>query len=215
VGTYDDLPLVGDEGYLADLATSMRASSTVVPSARRLIIVREGVPDSMTAALRKAGGELETRADAQTALETEAGGAQLRLLRALSLACLLVALLAVLGGYARQRRAFIRDAGALRVIGVEDRVLRRAAGRETFALALTVLGVSLLGGWLAIRTLLPHLPTLQPPDGTLPLDLSPRWWLVVVTATLLGLVVALATSRSRRIDAAATTPAATARGGVE
>ena len=215
VGTYDDLPLDGDEGYLADLATSMRASSTVVPSARRLIIVREGVPDSMTAALRKAGGELETRADAQTALETEAGGAQLRLLRALSLACLLVALLAVLGGYARQRRAFIRDAGALRVIGVEDRVLRRAAGRETFALALTVLGVSLLGGWLAIRTLLPHLPTLQPPDGTLPLDLSPRWWLVVVTATLLGLVVALATSRSRRIDAAATTPAATARGGVE
>ena len=213
VGTSPVLPMVGPTGVLGDLSAAIVASSPTVPAAQVSVLVRAGAPGAVVERLEEAGGERFTVADAREALIAESGAGRVLVFRLVAIGGLLVALLSLLAGQARERRAFARDAAALRVVGVPTPVLRGAGRRETVLLVVVSVAASCLAGWTAVALLLPHLPLVTAPDLSLPLDLGLQPAAVVGIGLLLAAAVAASAVRARRVDAGATRPEGLIRDG--
>ena len=203
VARVDALPLVGDEGSLSDLETSLVEFDPPVGAVLTTqLLVAEGTPASLLDAVRAKGVQLtDPRSLAGTLrdLHGDAFSLGLRLFLIVGVATLLVAILGVLASAVLQSRWRSYEDAALRVVGVPVRVLVRASVLEYVVL----LGVAVLLGVLsAYLSLLVVLPTISlgtagahdpAPDYATP-------WLpvAVVAAVLFGLASLIAVLVSRR-----------------
>lgn len=208
VATRDALPLVGRVGALGDLTRAVAGSAPAVPGSVVTVVAAEDTPADVLGSLEQAAGEAARTVDEVRADLVEAsGGEQATAYALMAAASLLVALLAMVAGAGRHRRAYIRDVAALRSAGVGASVARRAGRTELLALAGVVVAAVVLGGWSATSLLLPGLPLVDVPATGLPLDTGTRWPALLVTGLLAGAAVMLLGGRARAVSPAATRPA--------
>ena len=202
------LPLVEADGVLADLPRSAAGAPPTVPAAEVMILARSDTPASMLDALEDAAdGPSRTLADFRDETTLQARSTQASVYTLMAICCLLVALLVLATAGARQRRSWLRDVAALRVVGVEARRLRRAGVWEVVALTCaTVLGTA-AGAVLAVRLLLPNLALVQVPEHAIALRTSFSLGPVVVAAAAAALVVLVVAGRGRSLAETSSRPA--------
>jgi hypothetical protein len=198
------LPHVAGLGALVDLDTLLRLGGTLPRSGVLQVWLDTDDPATVAAVrshLASRGVDVprsSTVAERQRSYDASATGWALLLgLVAAALALLLavlVLLVVAVGGW----RALARDLAGMRVVGVPDRVVRRAVALEH--LAVPAVGVLLgtacavVGSALVLRTV----PLFDVPAAVPAPDLSPSWWTVgtVAVGVLLALgATGLATAR--------------------
>ncbi len=207
VGVATTLPLLGNRGVLADIRTSSAGSDPTVPTAEVQIVAAEGTPQDLLDQVAEAtGSSWRTLASVRDGLGERHGGAQSVAYALTAIACALVALLALGAGVARHLRDYRRDVASLRVLGVSLGTARRAGRAELVSLTVLVLGIVVVGGWLAVTLLLDGLPLLSLPVAGLPLDTSPHVWPLTIPAVLAAAAVVLVGGRARAVRSATTRP---------
>ena len=148
-GEAEALPLVGSNGGLSDLTAALREYGDQASSVSlSQLLVAEGTPDSVLAAVRNAGVTLtdrRTQADELDLLRSDAFSLGWRVFLLVGVLTLLLAFLGVLALAVVQLRWRSYEVAALRVVGVRRRDLRRAIVAEYVAL----LGLAVVGGALA------------------------------------------------------------------
>ena len=202
VGRVRSLPVLGDEGEMADLETSLVEFE---PAPGSVVVVElwaaKGTPASMLAKVRDAGVDLNplgTVDEELTRLRGDAFTLGLRLFLLVGLATLLLAVFGVFASAVLQSRWRSYEVASLRVVGVSQRSLVRASVLEYAAM----LGVAVLLGvgstLLALRLVLPSL-SLGVPDPHEPAPLYPVHWGILggagLALFLLALLIAVVVSR--------------------
>ncbi len=197
------LPLVGSNGGLSDLTAALReygdqASSVTLSE----LLVADGTPDSVLAAVRDEGVTLtdrRTQAEELDLLRSDAFSLGWRVFLLVGVLTLVLAFLGVLALAVVQLRWRSYEVAALRVVGVRRRDLRRAIVTEYVAL----LGLAVVGGALAaMASLLLVLPSLD--IGTIgdfdpAVDFGLRWLVMAgVVGVVMVVVLAIALWISRR-----------------
>jgi hypothetical protein len=202
-----DLPRVGRDGYLVDLAFAADASPGLMGDVDPQVWLGENAPAGALDALRAVGGRVvgtETLATRRGELGRDAPS--LALLLSL-VAAVLAALLAVgtvlatayVGG---RRRSY--ELAALRSLGAAPRVLVRAGRREQLLLVVTGAVLGAVIGVAATYAALDALPAVTS-AGIAPALRGPRLLPVVaVVGGVLLLVALVAHLGARRVVAAAT-----------
>jgi hypothetical protein len=197
------LPLLGDEGEMADLETSLVEFEPPVGA----VVVTElwttaGTPASMLAKIRDAGVELTPIGTVDSRLHElrrDAFTLGLRLYLLVGLATLLLAVFGVFASAVLQSRWRSYEVASLRVVGVSQRSLVRASVLEYAAM----LGLAVLLGvgasWLSLRLVLPSL-SLGNADPHEPAPVFPVHWLILggVGGALFCLALLIAVVVSRR-----------------
>ncbi len=207
IGVARALPLLGSIGLLSDIRTSAVGSGPTVPSAEVQIVAADGTPQAVLDEVAAAtDGSWRTLDTVRSSLGDRYGGAQSVAYALTALACALVALLALGAGVARHVRDYRRDVASLRVLGVSLGTARRAGRAELLSLTGLVLGIVVVGGWLAVTLLLEGLPLLSIPVAGLPLDTTPHAWPLAIPAALSAAAVLLVGGRARAVRAATTRP---------
>ena len=153
------LPLVGTEGSLSDLETSLvefdPPAGAVVTTQ---LLVAEGTPAAVLDRVRAAGitlSEPRSRAVTLHELRTDAFSLGLRLFLVTGLATLLVAVLGVLASAVLQSRWRAYEVASLRVVGVHRRTLLRASVLEHVVLLGLAVVLGCLSAYLSLRLVLP------------------------------------------------------------
>lgn len=196
------VPALGNEGQLADLATSLVEFE---PPAGAVTVVElwtsQDAPAAMLAQLRRSGVELQplgTVTGTLHELRADAFTLGLKLFLLVGLATLLLAVFGVFASAVLQSRWRSYEVASLRVVGVSRRALVRASVLE-YA---TMLGLAVLLGvgssWLSLKLVLPSLSL-----GTAgPHDPAPAYavhWAILggagVALFALALLIALVVSR--------------------
>lgn len=163
------LPLVEADGVLADLPTALAQAPPTVPAARVAVLARADAPESVLDAVRRAGGR-PVDLPRETRLVSDAARAgQARVYQLMAAFSLAVAVLVLVTALARQRRGWLHDVAALRVVGVRLRTLRAAAALEVLTLAVVAATATAAGTWLGVRLLLRNLTLVEVPVHALPL----------------------------------------------
>lgn len=201
------LPLLGAVGQLTDLPTSMLGSGSTVPDAETSIVIAEGTPDSLVAALTDATGtEARSLDDVRRTLGAAAGADQARAYALMAVFCALVALLALAAGVARHLRSYRHDVASLRVLGVGLGAVRRAGRVELVSLAVIVALAVVAGGFLAVQLLLGGLPLVTVTPAASPLDTDPNLVTLVVPAVVAAVAMLLVGGRARGVRPQTTRP---------
>jgi hypothetical protein len=197
------LPIVGDQGELGDLETSLVEFE---PPAGAVTTVElwaaPHTPASVLDAVRSAGVGLSPIGSYGATLHELRGNAfslGLRLFLLVGLATLLLAIFGVFASAVLQSRWRSYEVASLRVVGVSQRALLLASVLEYVAmLALAVL-LGVLSAWLALKLVLPSIsfgPALaHDPAPTYALHWGP---IGLVAGGLLALAVLIAVLVSRR-----------------
>lgn len=142
------LPVVGSFGVMADLTEMVRARPQAWDAASVRILATDDTPDSVVSALERAGVDTSDPillADVRADYDNEAYALSLRLYVLAAVATLTLAVIGVVVSLAVQVRSRRADAAALRVTGVRERAVWRAAVLELG----TVIGVATLLGTAA------------------------------------------------------------------
>jgi hypothetical protein len=198
------LPVVGTEGELADLETSLVEYEPPVGAlVETRLWVAPGTPDSVLAQVRSRGIALTDEQSLATTLHelrTDAFSLGLRLFLVVGLATLLLAVFGVLASAVLQARWRSYEVAALRVVGVGQRVLVRASVLEYVVLLGAAVLLGVLSAVLALRLVLPSisLGTAAPHD---PAPVYGTHWPIVlaVGGGLFLLALLIATVVSRRV----------------
>lgn len=202
------LPLVERDGVLADLPRAAAGAPPTVPAAQVLVLARADTPRDVLAALTDAAvGPPQSLAQLVEATEAQTGGDQARVYSLMAGFCLLVALLVLAAAAARQRPAWLRDAAALRAVGVSTRSLRSAALVETLALGIAAVVASIVGALGAVLLLLGNLSLVAVPRHAVPLQSGVAVAPIVVTGLVVAAAVLLVTRRGRGVHAERSRPA--------
>ncbi|NUR08941.1 MAG: FtsX-like permease family protein [Nocardioidaceae bacterium] len=204
VDTVRSLPVVGTEGELADLETSLVEFEPPVGAlGETRLWVAEGTPDSVLAQVRSKGIGLtngQTRAATLHALRTDAFSLGLRLFLFVGIATLLLAVFGVLASAVLQSRWRSYEVASLRVVGVSQRALVRGSVLEYVVLLGVAVLLGVLSAYLALRLVLPSI-SLGTAAEHEPVPVYTTHWLIVlgVGAGLFVLAVGIAVLVSRRI----------------
>jgi hypothetical protein len=202
VGTRPALPLVQGAGLLGDLPVALAGAPGTVPAVRTLVLARSDTPDHVLAALREAGAGPPVELDpAHGGLDGQQR-AEDRVRRVGLVAATGLGLLALLTGGRRRQQGHAHDDAAMRLVGVPPAELRRARLVEAAVLAALVLGATLVGGWLAVVTVVDSSGLVPRGPALLPLDMSPSIGLLVGTAVAGALATGMSVQLgSRRTSA--------------
>ncbi len=202
-GRVRTLPVLGDEGELGDLETSLVEYG---PPAGAVVVTElwtsDDVPPGMLAKVRAAGVTLSPVGRVDATLEQLRGDAfslGLRLFLIVGLATLLLAVFGVLASAVLQSRWRAYEVASLRVVGVSQRSLVRGSVLEyVVMLGLAVL-LGVLSAYLSLTLVLPSmsLGTAGPHE---PAPLYPVHWPILGAAggTLFALAAVIALVVSRR-----------------
>lgn len=208
VGRLPALPLVEADGVLADLSSAVTGAPPTVPAAEVMVLARSNTPDGILSALSDAAGhEPRTLAGFEDSTAAETGAVQARVYSVMAIFCLVVGLLVVGAGVARQRAAWLRQVAALRVIGVSQERCRRAGRVEVLWLTAATVLASAVGAVLAVRLLLGHLSLVTTPLHSVPLRTEVALWPVLLAAAAVAAVVVLVTGRGLAVRAENSRPA--------
>lgn len=203
------LPLVGTQGVLADLETSLvefepPAGAVLLPE----LWASEDTPASVLAAVRDAGVELTPIDDLDSrlaSLRDDAFSLGLRLFLIVGLATLLLAIYGVFASAVLQSRWRSYEVASLRVIGVSKRSLVRASVLEYVAMLGVAVVLGLAAAGVSVRLVLPSISLGPVDEFTPPPDYGVRWLLLLaigmslfVVATAIALVVSQRTTRLGR-----------------
>lgn len=154
--TYESasVPFGGPQDLMIDLRQFLSEAQLAPGEGQTRILVRDGAPETVTAALRDAGATEVTTFEAELRLqEASAFALALRMYVVVAALVLLMALAAMLITTAVQLPARRRDAAALRVVGVPRSVISRAViGEQALMLGVAVLA-GVLSGAAAARLL--------------------------------------------------------------
>ena len=196
------LPVLGDEGELADLESSLVEFE---PPAGAVVVVElwttKDTPPAMLAKVRAAGVTLTplgTVSGTLAELRGDAFSLGLRLFLLVGLATLLLAVFGVFASAVLQSRWRSYEVASLRVVGVPQRSLVRGSVLEY----VVMLGVAVLLGigsaLLSLRLVLPSM-SLGTADEHAPAPLYPVHWAILggagLVMFLLALVIAVVVSR--------------------
>ncbi|TIC82836.1 hypothetical protein [Nocardioides sp. GY 10127] len=207
VGTASALPLVGADGVLLDLPTSLVGASPTVPAAELRVLAAADTPPRLLAKVERAlGGRARTLAQVREDVVVATGAMQARVFLLLAGFCLAAALLVLATAVARERRAWVHDVAALRSAGVPLGVLRGSAVREAAWLVVLAVGGAVLGTALGAWVLLPALRLVAVPEHGLALATSPASGPLALLAVVVAVVVALVVLVGRSVGAAGTRP---------
>ena len=202
------LPLVEADGVLADLPRAAAGAPPTVPAAEVMMLARSDTPARVLDALdADADGPPMTLDDFRNQTTLQARSTQASVYTLMAICCLLVALLVLATAVGRQRRSWLRDVAALRVVGLESRRLRRAGAWEVLALTLATIAGTAAGAVLAVRLLLPHLSLVKVPEHALPLRTSLMLGPVLVAAVTAAVVVLVVAGRGRTLAERSSRPA--------
>lgn len=190
------LPLVGSGGTVLDLPTSAFEGGSFGASAEPWVLARRDTPDHVLAGL----GTPLTPSELSAATIEDAGSDLARDLLAIALGCLALGVLAVALPASRLGRERTREHAALRVVGVDPGLLRRAARVQTLLVALLAAVATAAGTGAAVAGFAAAVPVLQPQPAQLPLDtgLRPLPVLIASVVVLLAALVAGAWSSGSR-----------------
>jgi hypothetical protein len=186
LATAQVLPLVGSAGSVLDLPTSTLEGGSFGASAEPWVLARRDTPADVLASI----GSPLTPAQLSAATIEDSGSDLARDLLAIALGALLLGVLGVLLPAARLGRERTREHAALRVVGVEPGLLRRAARAQNLLVALVAAAAAALGTGAAVAGFAGAVPALQPQPAQLPLDTGLQV-LPVVIASFAVLVIAL------------------------
>jgi putative ABC transport system permease protein len=198
------LPLLGDEGQMADLGSSLVEFEP--PTGAVVIVelwVAKGTPPAMLAKVRAAGVDLYplgTVAGTLHDLRNDAFSLGLRLLLIVGLATLLLAILGVFASAILQSRWRSYEVASLRVVGVSQRSLLRGSVLEYAVMLGFPVLLGLGSAYLSLRLVLPSV-SLGTADPHEPVPLYPTHWSIlgVTGLVLFALAVLIALVVSRRI----------------
>lgn len=194
------LPLVEADGLLADLPLSSVGALPTVPAAQVMVLVAADTPAGMLSDLTEATGtDAVTLAAVEQATDEEVGAVQARVYALIALFCLAVAILVMAASVARLRATHLREVAALRLLGIDLRVLRRSGWLELGALALAAIVAAAAGGVAAVRLLLSNLDLVTVPVHGVPLEIHVALVPVAGAALVAALVVAVVGGRSRAV----------------
>jgi hypothetical protein len=208
VGTLPALPLIEADGLLADLPRAAAGAPPTVPAAVVMVLARADTPADVLQRLSEAAGHRPlTLAQVRHQTVDETGAVQGRVYLVMACFCLAVALLVQVASMARQRSAWLRDAAALRVLGIPSAQLRRAGLAEVVALAVAAVVATVAGALAAVDLLLSHLDLVTVPEHSVPLETSASVLPLVTAAGAVALIVLVVSGRGRGVQAARSRPA--------
>lgn len=189
------LPFVGTSGALVDLGTALQGAGGSIPDTRAVVLARSDTPPSVITALQGTGVVSSSTSYAQDVVslgeQPRAQGTRLYLLIAAFAA--LIALISIGSSVAQQNRERRTEAASLRSVGVGVREVAGAYRREAIVLAVATFVGTLIGAWGSARVLLRALPLVSGWAFAPPLDVSPHVVLIISTALVAGIVVAVLT----------------------
>ncbi len=204
VGRVRALPVLGDEGELADLETSLVEFE---PPTGAVVVVElwtaADVPPAMLARVRAAGIDLNPlgRVDSTLhALRGDAFSLGLRLFLIVGLATLLLAIFGVFASAVLQSRWRAYEVASLRVVGVPQRSLVRGSVLEYVVMLGCAVLLGLVSAYLSLKLVLPSM-SLGTADPYEPAPVYPVHWSVlgVTGVVLFALAALIALVVSRRI----------------
>ena len=188
VGTVPQIPRAGTRALIVDLASVVTGPVAGAGTTSYDVWLASDDPAQERTLRRQlaAHGLRVTSRDTTgahaVAFESEGPSLALRLSLLAGLVSVLLAGATLVVGVATSGASRARDLAGLRLVGVPARTVRQASVREHLVVA--VLGV-LAGtalGLVAAQAALPDIPLFATPNRALPLDLSPAWIAVAVTA---------------------------------
>jgi hypothetical protein len=203
LGTVGALPLVGRHGVLGDLDRVLTGSLPTSPSARVLVLARADTPPAVLAGLP---GHRVDLSGLRTRVDDASHAARARTALLAGLGSVLVAVIALLAGFGRQRRELALELAALRVVGMPLARLRGSVRGEVLACGLATGVASALGAWLAGELLLSRLALLVVPDDAVPPDSGTRPALLVAAGLVTLLLVLVVAGRARAVREPASRP---------
>lgn len=202
------LPLVEADGLLLDLATAQVGAAPTVPAAEvRIVAAADTTTDLRRALEGAAGAPLVALDEVEAATTQDTRATQASVYALMAGACLLIALLALVTAFARQRASWRRDVAALRVVGLSARTLAGAARIEVALLGLTAAVGTVIGGLLAVRLLLSHLALVRVPEHAITLRSAVEIGPIVAGATGAAVVVVVAVGWGRAVAVRRSQPA--------
>ena len=198
------LPVLGDEGTLSDLETSLVEFEPAASAAPLVELwAAPGTPASVLDEVRRAGVPLSPQgslAQTRSELRSSSFSLGLRLFLLVGLATMLLAVFGVFASAVLQSRWRSYEVASLRVVGVPQRSLLRASVLEYVAMLGAAVLLGVLSAYLSLLLVLPSI-SLGPAEPHAPaVAYDVHWSLVLVVAgTLLLLAVLIAILVSRRI----------------
>jgi putative ABC transport system permease protein len=203
------LPLVGDEGMLADLGSSLvefdPPTGAVVDTE---LLAADGTPPALLRQVRAAGVALVplgSEAARVHELRHDAFSLGLRIFLLVGLATLLLAVFGVFASAVLQSRWRSYEVASLRVVGVSRRSLVRASVLEHAAVLGTAVGLGVVAALLSVELVLPamNLGTAAPHDpapvhGLHPAILAGTGVLLFGVALLIAWLVSVKVTRAGR-----------------
>lgn len=154
VRTAEALPIVGSAGIMADLTEMVRASPQSWGRASVRILATNDTPDSVIRELTQAGVQTSDPirlSDVRDDYDTEAYALSLRLYLLAAGATLALAVIGIVVSLAVQVRARRKDAAALRVTGVRERVVWLATVLELGVVLAVATGFGTVSGAVAAQ----------------------------------------------------------------
>ncbi|HET6626495.1 MAG TPA: ABC transporter permease [Nocardioidaceae bacterium] len=204
VGTVDALPVLGDEGAMSDLATSLVEFDP--PSGMQLDVqlwAAADTPASVLTEVREGGVLLSDRRsldDTVANLRSDAFSLGWRIFLIVGGLTLLLAIFGVLASAVAQSRWRSYEVASLRVVGIKQRSLVRASVLEYVVMLGFAVLLGIVSAYLALTLALPsiNLGNAAPHD---PAATYPIHWEIVggVAAVLFLLAVLIALVVSRRV----------------
>ena len=188
------LPLLGTQGMMADLETSL-VEFEPPPGAVLLpeLWATDDTPAAVLDAVRDAGVELTPIDDLDNrlaSLRDDAFSLGLRLFLIVGLATLLLAVYGVFASAVLQSRWRSYEVASLRVVGVSQRSLVRASVLEYVAMLGVAVVLGLASAVVSVRLVLPSI-SLGPTDEFTPApDYSVQWLLLALVGAVLFVVAA-------------------------
>jgi hypothetical protein len=208
LGHVDSGPFVQAEGVVADLGQALAADAPTVPVADVFVLANADTPaDLLDAVAAAGGGEPRSLADVRQDLVDRTGAGQARAFALMALFCMTVALLTLVASAARLRDSYRREVAALRLLGIPADQIRRAGRAEVALLAVSSVGVGVVGGVLAVRLLLGSLPVVRLPAHAVALGSATPWWAILVAGGLAAVSLAAVQIGARRVGDLGTRPA--------
>ncbi|MFN8191691.1 MAG: hypothetical protein U0R78_14855 [Nocardioidaceae bacterium] len=216
LGVVDGVPFVQAEGVVADLGQALAADAPTVPVAEVFVLAKADTPAGLLDAVAAAGGgKPRSLADVRQDLVDETGAGQARAFALMALFCMAVALLTLVASAARLRDSYRREVAALRLLGIPADQIRRAGRAEVALLAVSSVGVGVVGGVLAVRLLLGSLPVVRLPAHAVALGSATPWWAVLLAGGLAAASLAAVQIGARRVGDLGTRPAILREGAAE
>src|SRR3954452_3530911 len=198
------LPVLGDEGTLSDLETSLVEFEPAASAAPLVELwAAPGTPASVLDEVRRAGVPLSPQgslAQTRSELRSSSFSLGLRLFLLVGLATMLLAVFGVFASAVLQSRWRSYEVASLRVVGVPQRSLLRASVLEYVVMLGVAVLLGVLSAYLSLLLVLPSI-SLGPAEVHDPaVAYDVHWGLVLAVAgTLLLLAVLIAVLVSRRI----------------